>query len=112
MHSWLNGDLAGVIWLLIQPAQHFLFYNNSIMMLWRNSPKFSWHKSQAWKDMRYHKDPQALIEDYEGMTFWLTVNPYHYFPDSWKKGYSEWLAPLGVAFGVSAKDIGWYPWAG
>lgn len=75
-------------------------------------PKFSWHKSQAWKDMRYHKDPQALIEDYEGMTFWLTVNPYHYFPDSWKKGYSEWLAPLGVAFGVSAKDIGWYPWAG
>ena len=75
-------------------------------------PKFSWHKSQAWKDMRYHKDPVALIEDYEGMTFWLTVNPYHYFPESWKKGYSEWLAPLGIAFGLSAKEIGWYPWAG
>ena len=75
-------------------------------------PKISWHKSEAWKEMRYHKDPQALIEDYEGMTFWLTVNPHHYFPDSWKKNYSEWLAPLGLAIGVSAKDIGWYPWAG
>lgn len=75
-------------------------------------PKISWHKSEAWKEMRYHKDPKALIEDYEGMTFWLTVNPHHYFPDSWKKNYSEWLAPLGLAFGVSAKDIGWYPWAG
>lgn len=75
-------------------------------------PKFSWHKSEAWKENRYKKDPQALIEDYEGMTFWLTVNPHHYFPDSWKKNYSEWLAPLGLAFGVSAKNIGIYPWGG
>jgi len=75
-------------------------------------PKISWHKSEAWKEMRYHKDPQALIEDYEGMTFWLTVNPHHYFPESWKKSYSEWLAPIGIAFGISAKDIGWHPWAG
>ena len=75
-------------------------------------PKFSWHKSEAWKEMRYHKDPQALIEDYEGLTFWLTVNPHHYFPDNWKKNYSDWLAPLGLAFGVSAKDIGIYPWGG
>ena len=75
-------------------------------------PKISWHKSEAWKEMRYHKDPQALIEDYEGMTFWLTVNPHHYFPESWKKSYPEWLAPLGLAIGVSAKDIGAYPWAG
>lgn len=75
-------------------------------------PKFSWHKSDAWKEMRYNKDPKALIEDYEGMTFWLTVNPHHYFPDSWKKSYPEWLAPLGLAFGVSAKDIGIYPWGG
>jgi hypothetical protein len=75
-------------------------------------PKFSWHKSEACRENRYHKDPQALIEDYEGMTFWLTVNPHHYFPDSWKENYSKWLAPLGLAFGVSAKDIGYYPWGG
>ncbi len=75
-------------------------------------PKVSWHKSDAWKEMRYHKDPGALIEDYEGMTFWMTLNPHHYFPESWKKNYSEWLAPLGIAVGVSAKDIGAYPWGG
>lgn len=75
-------------------------------------PKFSWHKSEAWKQMRYHQDPQALIEDYEGMTFWLTVNPYHYFPKSWKEGYSEWLAPLGLAIGVGAKDISRVLWGG
>ena len=75
-------------------------------------PKFSWHKSEAWEEMRYNKDPQALIEDYEGMTFWLTVNPHHYFPDNWKNSYPQWLAPLGIAFGVSAKNIASFPWAG
>jgi len=76
------------------------------------NPKFSWHKSEAWKEMRYNTDPQALIEDYEGLTFWLTVNPHHYFPDSWKKSYSDWLAPFGLGFGISAKDIGINPWGG
>ena len=68
-------------------------------------PKFSWHKSDAWKENRYYKHVTALIEDYEGMTFWLTVNPHHYFPESWKKSYPEWLAPLGIAVGYGAKDI-------
>ena len=67
-------------------------------------PKFSWHKSEAWIENRY--DPGSLIEDYEGMTFWLTVNPHHYFPESWKRNYPQWLAPLGIAFGVGAKGIG------
>lgn len=67
-------------------------------------PKISWHKSNAWIENRY--DPGSLIEDYEGMTFWLTVNPHHYFPESWKRNYPRWLAPLGIAFGVGAKGIG------
>ncbi len=75
-------------------------------------PKFSWHKSDAWKENRYYRDPQGLIEDYEGMTFWITVNPYHYFPESWKRTYPEWLAPLGIAFGQSAKNIASNPWGG
>jgi hypothetical protein len=75
-------------------------------------PKFSWHKSDAWKENRYYRDPQGLIEDYEGMTFWITVNPHHYFPDSWKATYPEWLAPLGIAFGHSAKNIASNPWGG
>jgi hypothetical protein len=75
-------------------------------------PKFSWHKSTAWENNWYTRDPQALIEDYEGMTFWLTVNPHHYFPEPWKKSYPQWLAPLGFAFGVSSKDISWNPFGG
>ncbi len=75
-------------------------------------PKFSWFKSEAWKNNWYTKDPGAFFEDYEGMTFWLTVNPHHYFPESWKKSYPEWLAPLGLAFGMSAKDISWNPYGG
>lgn len=68
-------------------------------------PKFSWHKSDAWKEGRYYRKVSALIEDYEGMTFWMTVNPHHYFPKSWKKDYPEWLAPLGIAVGYGAKDV-------
>lgn len=75
-------------------------------------PKFSWHTSEAWKENRYNKDPQAFFEDYEGMTFWLTVNPHHYFPESWKKNYPQWLAPLGIAFGIGAKEIARHPWSG
>jgi hypothetical protein len=66
-------------------------------------PKFSWHKSDSWKQNKYN--PGALIEDYEGMTFWVTLNPHHYFPESWKDSYPQWLAPLGLAFGVGAKGI-------
>lgn len=75
-------------------------------------PKFSWHKSDAWKEGRYYRDPGGLIEDYEGMTFWLAVNFHHYFPDSWKKDYPEWLAPLGLAVGYGAKGIAGNPWGG
>jgi len=75
-------------------------------------PKFSYHKSEAWSNGVYYTDPGAFFEDYEGMTFWLAVNPHHYFPESWKKDYPEWLAPLGIAFGVGAQGIGSNLWGG
>ena len=68
-------------------------------------PKVSWHKSDAWKENRYYRTITAPIEDYEGLTFWLSVNPHHYFPKSWKKSYPEWLAPLSIAVGYSAKGV-------
>jgi hypothetical protein len=68
-------------------------------------PKVSWQKSDAWKEGRYYRTITAPIEDYEGITFWLSVNPHHYFPKSWKKSYPEWLAPLGIAVGYSAKEV-------
>lgn len=75
-------------------------------------PKISYHKSNAWKEARYIKVPGSIIDDYEGMTFWLGVNPYHYFPESWKQDYPKWLAPLGIAFGYGAKGIGIDPQGG
>ncbi len=75
-------------------------------------PKFTYHYSNAWRHNEYYRDPGGFIEDYEGMTFWITVNIHHYLPDSWKKGYPEWLAPLGIAVGHAAKGIAKDPYGG
>ena len=75
-------------------------------------PKVSCHTSEAWKEDRYYRDPGGMIEDYEGITFWLTVNFHHYVSDRLKKDYLKWLAPLGIAFGYSAKGIAGNPWGG
>ena len=72
-------------------------------------PKFSYHVSPAWKQGIYTKNPKAFIEDYEGMTFWLAINPHHYFPNSWKKGFPKWLAPFGIAIGYGAEGIAQAP---
>jgi hypothetical protein len=83
----------------------FVLQQNNYDLLGGLQPKFTYHYSDAWRDKRYYRDPGSLIEDYEGMTFWITVNIHHYLPDSWKKEYPEWLAPLGIAFGHAAKNI-------
>ena len=72
-------------------------------------PKFSYHVSPAWKSHIYVVNPKAFIDDYEGMTFWFAINPYHYFPASWKNDYPKWLAPLGIAVGYGAADIAQSP---
>jgi hypothetical protein len=68
-------------------------------------PKYSYHLSEEWNKYGSKKPGANLIQDYSGMTFWITVNPYHYFPDSWKKSYPEWLAPLGIAFGFGVNNV-------
>jgi hypothetical protein len=72
-------------------------------------PKFSYHVSDAWRNKTYTKNPKSFIDDYEGMTFWLAINPHHYFPNSWKKDYPKWLAPLGIAIGYGAEGIAQTP---
>jgi len=67
-------------------------------------PKYSYHQSEEWKKYGSKTTGANLIQDYSGMTFWLTVNPHHYFPDSWKKTYPKWLAPLGIAFGFGVNN--------
>ena len=68
-------------------------------------PKISYNVSSKWKNNLYEKTPKAFIDDYEGITFWMAINPYHYFPDSWKRGFPKWLAPLGIAVGYGAEGI-------
>jgi hypothetical protein len=75
-------------------------------------PKISYQKSDALKEHRYNNNSKSMIDDYEGMTFWLTVNVHHYLPKNVQKEFPKWLAPLGIAVGHSAKGIADHPQGG
>jgi hypothetical protein len=45
------------------------------------------------------------MDDYEGITWWLGINVYHYLPEKVQKDYPAWLKPFGIAIGQSAKGI-------
>lgn len=93
-------------------AGFYILQQNNNELFGGLHPKISYHKSEAWKQAKYIKVPGSIIDDYEGMTFWLGVNPYHYFPESLKASYPKWLAPIGIAFGYGAKGIGIDPQGG
>ena len=123
---WLGG-LSGWLWMLqIELADSFfenwgfswgdLIANSvgvalaTVQQTWPNTfsgiqLKVSYVPSTSFHDKTYSEINRNVIDDYEGMTFWVAVNPYDYFPRSWQKGYPEWLAPLGIAFGHTAKGI-------
>jgi hypothetical protein len=67
-------------------------------------PKYSYNLSEEWDKYGNKRTGANLIQDYSGMTFWITINPHHYFPDSWKKTYPVWLALLGIAFGFGVNN--------
>jgi len=67
--------------------------------------KMSYTVSEAHKKGLYSQTNQAMIDDYEGMTFWLTANIHDLLPSRWKEKYPRWLSPWGIAVGYSAKDI-------
>jgi Predicted periplasmic lipoprotein (DUF2279) len=91
---------------------YFVLQQFNYELLGGITPKFSYKVSTAKKNGDYVIPPESFIQDYEGMTFWLTVNIHHYIPEKWKEGYPEWLAPLGIAFGYSAKDLAGNLWTG
>lgn len=59
----------------------------------------------AFMAKRYSSVNTAMIEDYEGMTFWLALNVYDLLPGKWQTKYPKCLSPLGVSVGHSAKGI-------
>ena len=99
--GWSWGDiLANTI-----GSGFFVLQQFNYDMLGGIQPKFSYHLSEEWEKYGSNKFGNNLILDYSGMTFWITVNPHHYFPESWKKEFSEWLAPLGIAFGFGVNGV-------
>ena len=93
-------------------AGYFVLQQFNYELLGGITPKFSYKVSDAQKNGEYAIPPESFIQDYEGMTFWLTVNFHHYVPEKWKEGFPAWLAPLGIAFGYSAKDVAGNLWTG
>ena len=68
--------------------------------------KVSYHVSDALKNNDYgNPTNNNFLDDYDGMTFWVAVNIFHYLPEKWKRDYPEWLRPLGIALGHSAKGL-------
>lgn len=67
--------------------------------------KISYHYSTAYHEHRYTRANSGRIDDYEGMTFWLAANFYDTMPKAWQRSYPNWLKPMGIAIGQSAKGI-------
>jgi hypothetical protein len=99
--GWSWGDiLANTL-----GAGFFVLQQFNYKLLGGIHPKFSYHQSEEWRKYGSKTTGANLIQDYSGMTFWITVNPHHYFPDSWKQNYPQWLAPLGIAFGFGVNNV-------
>lgn len=67
--------------------------------------KISYWPSQAHRDGLYNDINSSMIDDYEGMTFWLAMNIYSLLPRRARANYPAWLKPFGLALGYSAKGI-------
>ena len=67
--------------------------------------KVSYHVSQAFKNKEYYRKEVTYIDDYEGLTFWLSLNVYHVMPKKIKQVYPVWLRPFGIALGQSSKGV-------
>lgn len=74
-------------------------------------PKISYHVSDAYRENRYTNNAKWILDDYEGMTFWMAVNIHHYMPSGIQQTFPDWLKPVGLAVGHSAKGIAEFvPW--
>lgn len=126
-NSVLYGTISGWLWMLqIEIADGFfeqwgfsmgdLIFNtlgsgfSAAQQLYPETlggiqPKISYSKSDAFKNKTDDKGLKSLIDDYEGVTWWLAVNAYHYMPAKIQNKYPEWLKPFGLAVGMSAKGI-------
>lgn len=62
------------------------------------TPKFSYHTSTQYKKVHW---AQSYIDDYEGLTFWMSVDVHHYLPSSIKP---YWPSFLNLALGTGLRN--------
>ncbi|RMG32190.1 MAG: DUF2279 domain-containing protein [Methanobacteriota archaeon] len=67
--------------------------------------KVSFWPSQAYKNKEYSTVSRSILDDYEGATFWLTINLYEVMPGSVKENIPAVLSPLGIAVGHGVQGI-------
>ena len=67
--------------------------------------KVSYHESPAYRLGYYTYKNISNLDDYEGLTFWVTANIYDVLPANIQRDYPDWLKPFGIAIGQSARGV-------
>jgi hypothetical protein len=67
--------------------------------------KVSYAPSTAYKNGLYPPYSNSILDDYEGINFWMTFNIYDLVPRDWRRTYPGWLAPWGVSLGYGVEGI-------
>lgn len=67
--------------------------------------KFSYHTSQPFKEGDLPPYTARLYNDYEGQTYWLTMNPASLLPERLEDRIPAWIRPVGVALGHGVRGL-------
>lgn len=67
--------------------------------------KISYWPSPEFKRKEYSQFSRNIVDDYEGITIWLTANIHDLLPQRWQQAMPGWLKPWGIAVGHGAEGI-------
>ncbi len=69
------------------------------------TPKFSYYPSTQYKKVHW---AQSYIDDYEGLTYWLSVDVHHYLPAPLKSYWPDWLnIAVGTGLRNYVEQVSW-----
>ncbi len=92
----MAADLIGAFYPYLQTQVSFLKDFNLKWSYWPSTSPYFSHIDGV------NQNDQFFTDDYEGQTFWLSVNVRNYLPDSFR---SIWPDFLNIAGGLSVKNI-------
>ena len=64
--------------------------------------KFSYFPSRQFLDDIHHGKSRTMLDDYQGQTFWVSMDPHFFMGDGLKRVVPAWL---GVSFGAAVRDL-------